>query len=109
MFQTHRRELVVKFLRPRQDKRQPVPDAFWLSKGSEFPKPSRHGREITSTAASLPVRHVMARHWDVAAVLPLVMLRTSPPGAACQPRLVGFNKSRPNDMGAKTALRSEVA
>ena len=53
MFQTHRRDLVVKFLRPRHDKRQPVPDAYWLSKGGEFPKPSHHGRETASTADPL--------------------------------------------------------
>src|SRR6187399_1804086 len=110
MFQTHRRALVVKFLRPRQDKRQPVPHVFWLSKGGEFLKPSHHGRETASSAASVPVRHVMTPDCDVAAaVRPLVALKTSPPGAACKPRVVGFNKPGPDDIRPKTALLSEVA
>ena len=47
MLTAHRRAPVVAFFRP-STKGQPVPDAFWLSKGGEFPMPTRHGRQSTS-------------------------------------------------------------
>ena len=58
----------------------------------------------------MPVRHVMAPDWDVAtAVLALAVVKTSRLGAAWKPNVVGFNKSRPDDIRPKTALLSEVA
>ena len=58
MFHTRTREAVVAFNRPFVNKRQPVPNASWSSKGGEFQTPSHHGRQSASTATSVPVRFV---------------------------------------------------
>ena len=57
-----RRESVVAFIRP-PDKRQPVPQAFWLSKGGEFLMPTHQGQECASDQTSVPIRPVTTRSW----------------------------------------------
>jgi hypothetical protein len=108
MLLMHRREPVVAFIRPSKNERQPVPQAFWLSKGGEFLMPTHLGRESASVTTSLPVRQVMTRHPNSSAALfalaaPEMSGQNAPPGTVSgeqgheirpwKPRMVRFSKS----------------